>query len=325
MSLAKRRLWEFDGPIICRLLGLSFDEEQLNKVIKKLKSRNGQGSLTLPEKHGVLVQTCDKPNEVSKYVEKVLERQFEPYEKTVEGIDQKDICRFIEGEEGVNGLKSVPLPALIWFAVRNQHEDIKEIEPRVFNALHMQEHQSLRLYDALSRELPDGNVENVLQELKSALSSKEDLQKRHHRSERKREQLKLEVEAIKKDTSQGALALAEQKELNEKLKNDLGKLGGQLALAQIESLKSEVELLHQEIQALTQELLHQKLYGASSIIDEPATKAVWHSELPPLSLRALRPCHSERSEESPRCSGQAPRSNLVHPNLEIDSSLRSSQ
>jgi hypothetical protein len=235
-----------------------------------------------------LVQTCTQQNEVSKYVEKVLERQFEPYRKLVEGVDQKDICRFIEGERGINGLKNVPLPALTWFAVRNRHEDIAEIEFKVFNALHMQEHQSLRLYDALSRELPDDKAENVLRELKRALKSTQELQKGYERSEQKRKQLKLEMEAIKKDRSQVTLALVEQRQLNGKLKNDLERLGGQSALDQIESLKREIDLLHQEIKTLTDELLHQELYGASSIIDEPATKAVCHSELPPLSLRAER-------------------------------------
>mgnify|MGYP001151620000 CR=1 FL=1 len=86
MSLAKRRLWEFDGPIICRLLGLAFDEPQLNKIIKKLSPKDGQGPSTFPKKHGGLVQTCAKPNEVSKYVEKMLERQFEPYRNLVEGV-----------------------------------------------------------------------------------------------------------------------------------------------------------------------------------------------------------------------------------------------
>jgi len=288
MTASKRRLWEFYGPIICRLLGLAFDEQQLNKVVKKLRPRDGVGPSTFAERHGLLVQTCAKPNEVSRYVEKVLEKHFEPYRKLVEGMNQKDICRFIEGERGIDGLKDVPLSALMWFAVRNQHEDIAEIEFRVFNALHMQEHQSLRLYDALSKELPDGRAENVLRGLKQALKSREDLQRRYKRSEQKREQLKLEMEAIKKDESQVALALAEQKQLNEKLKKNLEKLGGQSTLDQIENLRSEIELLNQEIKTLTKELLDHELHGAIDMVNEPATEVSCHSEPPPLSLRAER-------------------------------------
>ena len=289
MSILKRRLWEFHPPLVCRLLGLAFDEDQLSKVLKKVKANDGQRLLTFPARHGVLVQTCSQQNEVSKYVDKILEGQFEPYRKLLEGIDQKEICRFIEGERESNGLKNVPLPALIWFAVRNQHEGIEEIEARVFNALHRREHQSLRFYDALSRELPDGKVENVLGELKQALKSKEELQKRYRRSEQKREQLKLEMEAIKKDKSQVALALAEQKQLNENLKKDLEKLGGQSALAQIESLKKEIDLLNREIKTLTEELLSRELYGAADIIADSATEAVCHFEASPLSLRTNLP------------------------------------
>ncbi len=288
MSSQKRRLWEFYGPLVCRLIGLTFDEDQLNKVVKKLRPKDVQPLLTSPEEHAVLVETCANQNEVSKYVEKILERQFELYRKLVDGIGPEDICQFIEGEREINGLKNVPLPALIWFTVRGQHERINEIEARLFCIIHHKEHQALRFYDALSRELSNGKVENVLEELRGALKSKEELQKRCERSERKREQLKLEVEAIKKDKSQVALALAEQEQLNERLKNDLERLGGQSAFDQIESLKKEVELLNQEIKTLTQELLHQEYYGASFMIDESATEVSCHSELPPLSLRAER-------------------------------------
>ena len=293
MSSPKRRLWEFYGPITCRLLGLAFDEKQLNKVVKRLRFKDGEKPLTSGERHGILVQTCSKQNEVSKQVEKILERQFERYRKAVEGVDQKDICRFIEGERGINGLKDIPLPALVWFAVRHQREDIKEIECRVFNALHMREHQSLRLYDALSRKLPDGRPENVLGELKRALSSRGELEKRLERSERKREQLRAEVETVKREKSQLALALAEQRKLSEELKKDLEKLGGQSALEQIESLKRETDLLNREIEALTKELLNQDLYGASSISDRPATEVIYHSELPPQSLRTDLPLVGE--------------------------------
>lgn len=289
MALPKRRLWEFCGPITCRLLGLAFDERQLNKVVKRLGLKDGGKPLTPAERHGTLVQTCSEQNEVSKQVEKILEKQFEPYRKAVEGVDQKDICRFIEGERGINGLKDVPLPALVWFAVRHQREDIKEIECRVFNALHMREHRSLRLYDALSRELPDGRPEDVLVELKRALSSREELERRLERSERKREQLKAEIETLKKEKSQLALALAEQRKLSEKLKKDLERLGGQSALEQIESLKKEIEILNREIRTLTQEFIKQELYGTVDIADEPAIKAVSHSETQTEVLRDSSP------------------------------------
>ena len=289
MYSQKRRIWEFQGFIICRLLGLAFDENQLTKILKKVKTKGGQEPSTSAEMHGALVRTCTRQNEVSKYVEKMLEKQFEPYGNLVQGIDPKDICRFIEGGRVTNGLKNVPLSALIWFAVRNQHEEIQELEVEVFNALHMQEHQSLRFYDALSRELPDGKAENVLGELRQALRSKEELQKRYVRSEQKREQSKLEMEAVEKDKSHLALALAEQKQLNDILKKDLEKLGGQSAFDKIERLKKETDLLNQEIRALTEEMLRWESYKATAIIEEPATRVICHSDLHPLSLRTSLP------------------------------------
>lgn len=48
-----------------------------------------------------------------------------------------------------------------------------------------------------------------------------------------------EIEAIKRDKSSLALALAEQRQLNERLNKDLEKLGGESALEQIETLQKE--------------------------------------------------------------------------------------
>ncbi len=262
----KRRLWEFQGFIVCRILGLSFDGEELHHICHKLQISDGQQSLTEPEMHGKLVTTCKEPNQTSsKYVDKLLSQRFELYRRRVERLNQEDICGIIERGEV---FEDVPLEALIWFAVRNQHEKIEEIETRVFNAVHIREHHALRFYDALSRVLPDGKVESVMEELKEAQESSEEFHKRYQRSKYKKEQLRSEIEALKKDNSQLVLTLAEQRRLNEKLRKDLEKLGGEEALEQVEALKKEVELLTQELKTLSEELLKQELYGVPIKLSE---------------------------------------------------------
>ena len=67
---------------------------------------------------------------------------------------------------------------------------------------------------------------------------------------------------IKRDKSSLALALAEQRQLNKRL-------GGESALAQIESLKKEKELLAQEVKSLSQELLKEQLGRVASGLTEP--------------------------------------------------------
>ncbi|MBE9482396.1 MAG: hypothetical protein IMY88_01805, partial [Chloroflexi bacterium] len=82
MGLPQRRLWEFKGFTICRLLGLAFDEKELIKIFNKFKFSCGQ-RLSEGELHGALVHNCTAPNPVSKYVEKLLKRRFEPYQNRV--------------------------------------------------------------------------------------------------------------------------------------------------------------------------------------------------------------------------------------------------
>jgi hypothetical protein len=269
IASAERRLWEFYSPIVCRLIGLSFDEKGLIRTFKNVPKVQFEDSWQLakePQLHGILVQMCSKPNQVSKYVDKVLRKRFEPYRKSLEGLGQEDICKLIE--EG-NGPKDVPLEALIWLAVRNQHEEVDEIESRIFSAVHHREHRALRLYDALSRVLPDGRVENVLQELKKALASNEGFHRRYERSELKKEQLRSEIETSKKDKFQLAQALTEQRQLNKRLSKDLEKLGGEPSLEQIEGLKGEIVALTEEVKALTEELVRRDFYEAPPEFGKP--------------------------------------------------------
>ena len=272
MSLPKRRLWEFYGPLICRILGLAFDEKEQDKIAKKLKSNFRQPLPPASHMHGFLTNACARPNPVSKYVDKMLQERFELYRKRLDGLDQRDISRLIEERDG---FRDVPLPALIWFASRHQCEEIDEIEVELFSTIHAMEHRALRLYDVLSRMLPNGKPENVVDELKETLRLNDELQKRYKRSEQKREQLKAEVKAIKGDKSSLALALTEERQLNERLRKDLERLGGESALGQIESLGKEKDLLAQEIESLTQELLKEQLDRAvSKSIDRSADSKV---------------------------------------------------
>ena len=298
MTPSQRKLSEFLGGLICRLVGLTFDERELVKVLRKAGIKLDLGRRpSVAEMHGALAHACTNSDSVSKYVDKLLGERFEPYSKRIEGLDPKAICELIERKSGV---KDIPLPALIWFASRNQHQEIREIEARVFNAIHMKEHQALRFYDTLSRMLPDGRAENVLQELEKALKSNEELQRRYKRSEQKKEQLRGEIEAIKKDRSNVALALVEQQQLNETLNKELEKLGGKSAVEQIESLKKEIELLGREIESLTQELLKQ---GPYRVPDELPERLV---------------CQRDYAEDSPATLGEIDEERDVAPPVTLN-------
>jgi hypothetical protein len=257
--LPERKIWEFRNQTVCTILGLTFDEKELSEIFKKLKLNHD--SITAFEMHGSLVKACGTQNKTSKQLDKILKDRFEEYREDIKRIPQKEIYRYIEDGNGTD----IPLPALIWFAVRNQHEDIDKIEAGVFGVTHMYGHRALRFHAALSKALPDSRPEYVMEELNYALGSNEKLQTKCKRLEWKREQLKSEIESVKEDRSRINTVMEEQKQLNRRLASDLERLGGENALGQIEDMKKEFDLLTGEVGALTSELLERnRICGMTS-------------------------------------------------------------
>lgn len=250
ISSPKRRLWEFKSFIICRLLGLTFDERDTARIFRKLKLLDGH--LPSPsELHGMLVYACTEPTPVAKHMDRLLEEKFDSYRGKLNGLDQKAICSLIEGEEK---LKSIPLPALIWLAVRNQRLDIDEIEVRIFNAVHMKEHRALRFYDQLSQILPSGKAEDVIGELRETLKLNERLEDKVQRLEQKKEELGGKMKNMEEEKSRLSLSLTEQRRVSEELKLKLEGLGGEPALEQMECMRREMDILAREVKFLTEEL-----------------------------------------------------------------------
>ena len=125
----KRRLWEFQPFTICRILGLSFDERRLKRIFKELKLNHDNQFSADFEMHQSLAQICRTQSQPAKRVEKMLEKQFAAYKNEVERLDAQKISAIIEGSTE-NTLTNVPIPALIWFAVRNGGQD-KELETMI--------------------------------------------------------------------------------------------------------------------------------------------------------------------------------------------------
>ena len=247
--MSERKIWEFRNQTVCAILGLTFDENELSGIFKKLKL-NPDGIAAF-EMHGSLVHACGTQNKTSKQLDKILKDRFEEYREDIKRIPLKEIYRHIEDRNGTD----IPLPALIWFAVRNQHEDIDKIEARVYGVTHMYGHRALRFHDALHRALPDSRPEDVVKELNDALRSNEKLQTKCNRLEWKREQLKSDMESVKEDRLKINTVMEEQKQLNKRLAGDIEILGGENALGQMEDMKKEIDLLTEEVGTLTSELL----------------------------------------------------------------------
>jgi len=253
--MQERKIWDFKSQTICSILGLAFDDRELGAVCKQLKL--DCDSNTAYEMHGGLVQAAASQNKISRQLDKILKSRFERYEKDVRHLQQEEIYRYIKNGNIGNDtyIRDIPLPAIIWFAVRNQREDIDEIEATVFSLTHLYEHRASRFYDTFRRALPGGVPENALKELKDHSKANEKLQTKCNRLERKREQMKSEIESVKADRLRIATALDEEKRLNQELTRDLEGLGGRDALDRTEALKGEIDFLTGEVKTLTEKLL----------------------------------------------------------------------
>jgi len=258
--MLERKIWEFKNQTICTILGLTFDEKELVNVFKKLKLDQSRNA---PYEMHDLVQLCSTRNKASRQLDKMLKERFGRYESDFKRIPQNEIYKYIENGNGAvtgggngnkNG-KSIPLSALIWFAVRSQHENIDEIEAKVFATTHILEHRASRFYDTLRRSTADGRPEDILKNLGNALESSEKLRTKCDRLERKREQLKSEIESLREDKSRINAALEEQKQLNRQLTSDFEKLGGADTLNRTCDMKKEIDLLTSEVMCLTGQLL----------------------------------------------------------------------
>jgi len=258
----KRRIWEFQPSTICRVLGLSFDEKELKKIFKELKLSHGNLYPTAFKMHQHLAQVCGTQNhQHAKRIEKMLDRQFAAYKNKSGIADPQKICGFIEGNNGAEAggdtFKDIPLSALIWFAARNVTDKTngnnKEIETRIYTALHLREHQALRFYDELSRKLPDGKAENVMNELRTALETNDRLQRNYTRLEQKREELISEREALREDKIRIIHELEEQRRLNGRLQREIDEAGGESMFEQINSMKKELAFLREERKRLNKE------------------------------------------------------------------------
>jgi len=140
VPMPERKIWEFKNQTVCSILGLTYNDRELGDLFKKLKL--DCDPVTAYEMHGGLAQAFSSQNRTSKQLDRILKDRFERYRKDIERIPQEEIYRYIEDGSNRNGT-DIPIPAFIWFAVRNQREDIDAIEAAVFAATHMHGRRAL--------------------------------------------------------------------------------------------------------------------------------------------------------------------------------------
>ncbi len=253
LILSERKIWEFNQFTICRLIALAFGWNGLKKIYEKLRIPCQVSLATYSEMHHALVQTCTKPNQVSKYVDTLLRKRFRQYKKRLKGLDANEICQLIESEDK---FKDIPLSALVWFALRERHEKIGEIEQRILASLHTRELRIMNFYYS-SNILSDKSPEDVEREIRKASEAHRKLQNEKDRSRRKIDNLTSKIQTIEKEKSRLNTDLIQQRQSNEKLRNESENFGGKRASNRIKKLEGEISLLTEEIENLTEELINQ--------------------------------------------------------------------
>lgn len=249
--MSERKIWDFKNQTICNILGLAFNEREQHKLYKKLNLKRSNS--TSHDMHANLVHICSTQNRTSKQLDKILVDKFEEYRENIKHIPQNEIFKHIEN----GNYADLPLSALIWFAVRDEHEDIKKIEAEVYSVTHMYGHRALRFHASLQRALPNSKPEYIMKELNDALGLNESLKLKCNRLELKKDELKSEIESITNDKSRINADIEKQKQLNRQLSVNLEMLGGENELTSIENRKKVIDLLTTEVKLLTDELMEQ--------------------------------------------------------------------
>lgn len=308
-SNSKRRIWELRSTTVCRILGVSLDENEIRKIFLELKLNHRNQSPTAYEIIQHLAELCTSRNQYAKSVEKLLEKQFTPHRKGVGTLDPQEICAFLDrGNCGVSAenslkLKDSPLAALIWFAARNAGSD-KEIESTLSAVLQMRELQALRVYDALSRKLPPGgNVETIIDGLRRATESNEKWQQKYARLEQKKDELISERESVKEEKSRFIHELEEQKRLNVRLQRRLNDFGGETAYEQIDTQKKELTVLREELKELKKE--QTRLVRLTMSMSAPTPMSMSMSRVEEKSVDAVCSCSgtcNSSSSDNENCS-----------------------
>ncbi|MCK4613528.1 MAG: DUF2325 domain-containing protein [Thermoplasmata archaeon] len=244
---------------------MSLNDQDQKNIIKASGIKIGKKTCIYAKSHGALVCACQSQNPISEHVERLLQKEFQPYEKEINGLSPAKVCGIIERGKG---FRDVPLPALIWFAVRYRHKDITETEERIFSAIHVQEHKALVANDIHNiltyKNMTEAiqNAERIRKERDKALTFNKNLKRKCRKLGQKNEELLSEIEAMENKMSKLGEAFKEKSQLfeeecrlNKQLRTDVEKLGGTHSLrhvVRIEKLTVELETMKEEKSRLSE-------------------------------------------------------------------------
>ena len=210
-----RHLWDLEGYTVCRILGTSFNDNDLKKIARMLGIDYKDSS----DLHGQLVAVCKTKNPVSKAIERMLLKKFCKIHLTPQ-----------EAFEQIRrGDYDIPIGALIWIASQD-----KNLEPLVFRIIHMRELELLR----------NGKNNSFNEKLKAEI---EELKAKIEKLEKKKEELILERENLRNKVLELTRELNRLKSEKAEIEAKFNSIEGNYAFKRIRELEMEVKVLREEV------------------------------------------------------------------------------
>jgi hypothetical protein len=244
-------LWDFDQRSVCKLVGITFTIEETIEIGKEKNFIQEKTNMDYGQIHGHMVYLCTSRNNISEYVSSLLESRFRQYEDDLGKMKPQKICRLIETGKRY---KDVPLPAMMWFALRNSKDDLERIEFRILTAIHLLEHDVLRSWD-ITRSVSYVDIENEKRVMKEKAQEFQKQNDEFERIDRKCQRLERRIleyqedimrltneksELFKKNQEVTAL-LQEQSRVNGDLRSEIDLLGGRKKAREVLRTKMKLE------------------------------------------------------------------------------------
>lgn len=139
-----KKVWELQHTTVCKIVGMSLDRADLKRIFRKFGLRSQDSHLDEEfALHSAVVHMCGKENNVSKHVQKMIEKRFGPYAKRLAMHDSEQLAELVSHGPDDTG---VPLWAILWHFSTSRLTDGERLETALFGHIHMLEHELLKNY-----------------------------------------------------------------------------------------------------------------------------------------------------------------------------------
>jgi hypothetical protein len=256
----QKRIWELQHTTVCKVIGMAFDLQELKKIGRKfgliIKDTALEEDFAF---HSAIVGMCGKESNLSRYVQKTIERRFLRYAKRLNQQGLSDITGMVMNKSECSG---IPLWAILWHLAISQISGGDQLETALFGHIHMLEHRLLKDFwdeEEGHREKIENDyreeISNLRKEIVRLRAVNSDLEKASRRLTSRSGPALANSEALPSSTKAESRAWSnDQSRKLETLKNLLDE-----SRAKNQKLAQDFSQAKKQIEALTRELVSQEI------------------------------------------------------------------